>query len=44
MSGRVRMREIARWTGERGSYRTMGKFFSTGIEPLLAPVMTMTLF
>lgn len=31
MSGRVTMRGIARWTGERGSYRTMGRFFSTVI-------------
>ncbi|MDZ8264393.1 hypothetical protein [Nostoc sp. ChiQUE01b] len=25
--GRVTMRGIARWTGERSSYRTMGRFF-----------------
>ncbi|WP_396020694.1 transposase [Aulosira sp. FACHB-615] len=31
MSGRVTMRGIARWTGEHGSYRTMGRFFSTVI-------------
>ncbi|BCL38129.1 hypothetical protein NSMS1_51170 [Nostoc sp. MS1] len=31
MSGRVTMRGIARWTEERGSYRTMGRFFSTVI-------------
>ncbi|WP_414572318.1 transposase [Nostoc sp. CCY 9925] len=30
MSGRVTMLGIARWTGESGSYRTMGRFFSTG--------------
>ncbi|BAY99628.1 transposase [Tolypothrix tenuis PCC 7101] len=29
MSGRVTMLGIARWTEERGSYRTMGRFFST---------------
>ncbi len=27
MSGRVTMLGIARWTGERGSYRTIGRFF-----------------
>ncbi len=31
MSGRVTMLGIARWTGESGSYRTMGRFFSTVI-------------
>lgn len=31
MSGRVTMLGIARWTGEHGSYRTMGRFFSTVI-------------
>jgi len=31
MSGRVTMLGIARWTGDGGSYRTMGRFFSTVI-------------
>ena len=31
MSGRVTMKGIARWTEESGSYRTMGRFFSTVI-------------
>ncbi|BAY62038.1 transposase [Calothrix brevissima NIES-22] len=31
MSGRVTMLGIARWTGAGGSYRTMGRFFSTVI-------------
>ncbi|BCL36719.1 hypothetical protein NSMS1_42020 [Nostoc sp. MS1] len=31
MSGRVTMLGIARWTDTGGSYRTMGRFFSTVI-------------
>ncbi|MBD2169410.1 transposase, partial [Calothrix membranacea FACHB-236] len=31
MNGRVTMLGIARWTGDGGSYRTMGRFFSTVI-------------
>lgn len=31
LSGRVTMLGIARWTGTGGSYRTMGRFFSTVI-------------
>lgn len=31
LSGRVTMLGIARWTGAGGSYRTMGRFFSTVI-------------
>jgi len=31
MSGRVTMLGISRWTGEGGSYRTVQRFFATGL-------------
>jgi putative transposase len=31
MTGRVTMRGIARWTGDRGSYRTVQRFFVTAL-------------
>ena len=31
MTGRVTMRDISRWTGKGGSYRTVQRFFQTAI-------------
>jgi putative transposase len=42
LSGRVTMLRIARWTGVGGSYRTMGRFFSTATGNIVLAVFSST--